>query len=174
MSVHTAAETLGLAAELQRLVHQQVKPPSETAVSYEEPVVYMSLVQGTRSYIVKTAHQANGAYQHGWYDACAVMIRRLVETLLIECYERHKIEATIKDTQGNYLFLRDLVDKALAEPAWTLGRNVRAVLPKLKDIGDKAAHNRRFNAIRQDIDKLIPHLRETVQELIALADLKHR
>lgn len=169
---HTVAETLGLAAELQRLVHNTVKPPSETAVSYDEPVIYMSLVQGTRSYIIKTAHQANGTYQQGWYDACAVMIRRLVETLIIEVYERHKIEAKIKDQHGNYLFLRDLVDMALAETMWTLGRNVRTVLPKLKDIGDKAAHNRRFNTVRQDVDKLIPHLREAAQELVALADLK--
>lgn len=172
MQAHTVAETLNLAAELQRLVHETVKPPSETARSHEEPVIYISLVQNTRSYIVKTAHQANGSYQHGWYDACAVMIRRLVETLIIEVYERHKIESDIKDMHGNYLFLRDLVDKVLAESAWTLGRNVRLVLPKLKDIGDKAAHNRRFNAMRQDVDKLIPHLRETVQELVALADLK--
>ena len=154
------------------MVHETVKPPSETAASHEEPVIYMSLVHNTRSYIIKTAHQANGSYQHGWYDACAVMVRRLVETLIIEVYERHKIESNIKDPHGNYLFLRDLVDKVLAETAWTLGRNVRSVLPKLKDVGDKAAHNRRFNAIRQDIDKLIPHLRETVQELVALADLK--
>lgn len=172
MERHAVAEALGLAAELQRLVDETVKPPSETAVSHEEPVIYISLVQNTRTYIVKTAHQANGSYQHGWYDACAVMVRRLVETLIIEVYERHKIDANIKDAQGNYLFLRDLVDKMLTEPAWTLGRNVRSVLPKLKDIGDKAAHNRRFNAIRQDIDKLLPHLRETVQELVALADLK--
>lgn len=169
---HTVAETLSLAAKLQQLVHDTVKPPSDTAPSYNEDVIYMSLVQNTRGYIVKIAHQANGCYASGWYDGCAVMIRRLVETLIIEVYEHHKIEAKIKDDRGNYFFLRDLVDALLAETSWTLGRNVRSVLPKLKEIGDKAAHNRRWNAHRQDLDKVIPHLRDAAQELIALAKLK--
>lgn len=100
------------------------------------------------------------------------MIRRLVETLVIEVYEHHKIEIKIKDDHGNYFFLRDLVDALLAETSWTLGRNVRSVLPKLKEIGDKAAHNRRWNAHRQDLNKVIPHLQDAAQELIALAKLK--
>ena len=169
---HTVAETLNLAAKLQKLVHDTVKPPSDTAPSYNEDVIYMSLVRNTRGYIEKIAHQANGCYASGWYDACAVMIPRLVETLIIEVYETHHIEAKIKDAQGNYFFLRDLVVALLAEPSWTLGRNVRSVLPKLKDLGDKAAHNRRWNTPRQDLEKLIPHLRDSTQELIALAKLK--
>lgn len=172
MSSKSLSEALQLASDLQGVVDALVKPPSETAPSYDEPVVYMALVKGTRGYIEKVAHQANGAYQHGWYDASAVMIRRLVETLIIECYETHKIEAAIKDVAGNYLLLKDLVDKMLAEQTWTLGRNVRSVLPKLKELGDKSAHSRRYNAHRQDIDKLTPHLRETVQELVGLARLK--
>jgi len=168
-SIAAAAE---LAADLQKAVRETIKPPSETAVSHDEPVIYMSLVRGTRGYIEKVAHQANGAYQHGWYDACAVMIRRLLETLIIECYEAHKIESRIKDNAGNYLFLKELVEKVLGETSWTLDRSARLVLPKLKDVGDKAAHNRRYNAHRQDIDKLLEHLREAVQELIVLARLK--
>ncbi len=169
---HTVTEALSLAAKLQKLVHDTVKPPSDTAPSHNEGVILMSLVLGTRGYIIKVAHQANGCYASGWYDACAVMIRRLVETLIIEVYETHKITANIKDSQGNYLFLRDLVVALLAEPSWTLGRNARHALPKLKDIGDKAAHNRRWNTQRQDLDNLLPHLRESTQELIALARLK--
>ena len=172
MSRASVLDALVLAAEFQRLVTETIKPPSETAVSYDEPVIYLALVRGTRTYIEKVAHQVNGAYQNGWYDASAVMIRRLLETLIIECYEAHKIESRIKDGAGNYLLLKDLVDKVLTEPSWTLGRSVRSVLPKLKDMGDKAAHNRRYNAHRQDIDKSIQHLRETVQELVVLAKLK--
>jgi hypothetical protein len=130
------------------------------------------MVRGTRGYIERVAHQANGAYAHGWYDACAVMVRRLVETLIIECYEAHKIEGRIKDSAGNYLFLKDLVDKVLNEPSWTLNRTVRSVLPKLKELGDKAAHNRRWNAHREDIDKVLKDLRDCVQEFLVLARLK--
>jgi len=163
---------IALAAELQRSASDVLKPPSEIAPSRDEPVIYMAMVRGTRGYIVKVADQINGTYSKGWYDACAVMLRRLLETLIIECFETHKIDGRIKDTNGNYLFLRDLVDATLRESSWTLGRNVRAILPKLKDIGDKSAHSRRYNAHREDIDKLSKDIRDTVQELVALARLK--
>lgn len=109
------SDAFALAAGLQLLINETVKPPAETAISKDEPVLHIALVRGTRSYIVKVAHQINGAYQNGWYDASAVMIRRLLETLIIECYEAHKIESQIKDAAGNYFFMKDLVDKVLAE-----------------------------------------------------------
>ena len=172
MAEHYFSEAAAFAADLQRLVNDTIKPPSETAISRDEPVIYLAMVRGTRGYIERVAHQVNGSYANGWYDACAVMLRRLLETLIIECYEAHKIEDRIKDKAGNYLFLKDLVDRTLAENSWTLGLAFRSVLPKLKDLGDKAAHNRRYNAHREDIDKLLKDLRDTVQELLVLAGLK--
>jgi hypothetical protein len=172
MGEHTKPDALLLAAELQRLVNKTCLPPSETAPSSEQPIVYMAMVRATRGYIERVSHQVNGTYANGWYDACAVMIRRLIETLIIECYEAHSIESKIKDSSGNYLFLKDLVDRTLAEPSWTLGRTVRAGLPKFKELGDKSAHNRRYNAHREDIDKLSKELRDTLQELLVVAKLK--
>ncbi|MBW8307727.1 MAG: DUF4145 domain-containing protein [Thiobacillus sp.] len=172
MIERSVSEASAFAAGLQQLINETIKPPSETAVSRDEPVIYMAMVRGTRGYIERVAHQVNGSYANGWYDACAVMLRRLLETLIIECYEAHKIEDRIKDQAGNYLFLKDLVDRTLAEKSWTLGRAVRIVLPKLKELGDKSAHNRRYNAHREDIDKLLKDLRDTVQELLVLARLK--
>jgi hypothetical protein len=172
MTQRSASETAALAAGLQRLINDTIKPPSETAVSRDEPVIYMAMVRRTRGYIERVAHQVNGSYANGWYDACAVMLRRLLETLIVECYEAYRIEDKIKDQAGNYLFLRDLVDQMLTEKTWTLGRAVRSALPKLKELGDKSAHNRRYNAHREDIDKLLKDLRDTVQELLVLARLK--
>ena len=117
MIQHTLLETLSLASELQRLIHDEVKPPSETATSYGEPVIYMALVRNTRGYIEKVSHQINGSYQHGWYDASSVMIRRLMETLIIECYEAHSLESKINDGDGNHLFLKDLIACFLTESA---------------------------------------------------------
>lgn len=172
MDKKSVSDVVALAVELQQLVNQTIHPPSETAVSRDEPVIYMAMVRGTRGYIERVAHQVNGTYANAWYDACAVMIRRLLETLIIECYEAHKIEDRIKDSAGNYLFLKDLVDKTLAEKSWNLGRTVRSVLPKLKDLGDKAAHNRRYNAHREDLDKVLKDLRDAVQEFLAISKLK--
>jgi len=47
----------------------------------------MEIVEGTRNYIEKLATQANGCYQKGWYDACAVMVRRLIEILIIDSFD---------------------------------------------------------------------------------------
>ena len=160
------------ARELNDSVRKSNPSPEEGAVSKTELVIYYSLVRGTRGYIEKLVHQINGTYENGWYDACAVMIRRLVETLIIEVYEFYSISASIKNNQGDFLYLGDLISAALSESAWTLGRNAKKSLKKLKEIGDKSAHSRRFNAQRQDIDKVSGDLREAVQELIYLANLK--
>lgn len=132
----------------------------------------MSLVRGTRGYIEKISNQVNGAYENGWYDACAVMLRRLIETLIIEAFEFHNIETKIKNPSGDFLYLRDLIDKALSEKSWNLGRNTKHALPRLKEIGDKSAHSRRFVAQRGDIQPLLSDIRTVVQEFIYLAQLK--
>lgn len=129
----------------------------------------MSLVRGTRGYIERIANQVNGAYANGWYDAAAVMLRRLIETLIIEAFENHHIAHKIQNTAGDFFFLRDLVTATLNETSWNLGRNARAALPKLKDIGD---HSRRYLAYKGDIQPLLSDIRTVVQELLFIAGLK--
>ncbi len=172
MSKVTLGEIQILAANLQKSVRDNVPKPSEVAVSADEFLIYFSLVRGTRGYIERVVHQINGTYSKGWYDACAVMLRRLLETLIIECFESHSIGDKIKGSDNSFLHLRDLVDRTLAETAWNLGRGVRKALPKLKEIGDKSAHSRRYNAHREDLDKLAIEIRDVVQELVSLAKLK--
>lgn len=150
----------------------QAGPPEEGIAATTQPVIMMSLVRGTRGYIEKVANQINGAYENGWYDACAVMLRRMIETLIIETFEHHKIEAKIQNSSGDFLYLRDLIDKMLAEKTWNLGRNTKLALPKLKDVGDKSAHSRRFVAQRGDIQPLLADIRTVIQELLYLSHLK--
>jgi hypothetical protein len=44
----------------------------------------------------KVLWEANQCYERGCYNACAAMIRRLVENLIVECYERQGISDRIK------------------------------------------------------------------------------
>jgi hypothetical protein len=150
----------------------QLGPPEEGLVATTQLAIIVSLVRGTRGYIERVSNQINGAYENGWYDACAVMLRRLIETLIIEAFEHHKIASKIQNANGDFLYLRDLIDKTLAESAWNLGRNTKQALPKLKDIGDKSAHSRRYIAQRGDIQPLLSDIRTVVQELLYTADLK--
>lgn len=149
-----------------------VGPPEEGILANTQQVINMAIVRDTRGYVVKIANQINGAYEHGWYDACAVMIRRLIETLIIECFEKHSIAAKIKNTNGDFLYLRDLIDTAVKETTFNLGRNTKAALPKLKDVGDKSAHSRYYVALRGDIQPLITDIRTVVQELLFVSGFK--
>jgi hypothetical protein len=77
------------------------------------------------------------------------MMRRLIETLIIEAFEHHGIAHKIKNPVGDFLHLADLVAATLSESTWNLGRNAKKALPKLKEMGDQSAHSRRFVARRK-------------------------
>ncbi len=158
--------------ELRDGVRARNPPPEEGAPSSEDHIVYFALVRGTRPYLERIVHQINGSYEHGWYDASAVMVRRLVETLIIETFERNNLAMKIKDANGDFFLLGELITRLSAEPSFNLSRPVKKALPELKEVGDKSAHSRYFTAHRKDIEKLAPHLRVVVQELISLARLK--
>jgi hypothetical protein len=155
------------------VVEQIAGVPEEGMQSESHLVIVQALTRGTRGYIEKIANQINGCYAHGWFDASAVMIRRLLETLIIECFEAKGIASKIKDPRtGDFFFLRDLITATLNETTWNLGRTTQKALPKLKDIGDKSAHSRRFTATKSDINDIRDEFRIVVQELLYLAGLK--
>ena len=146
--------------------------PSEGVIAPPNAVIPASLFRNTRGYLIKVSNQANGAYSNGWYDACAVMLRRLLETLIIEAFENNGIANKIQNATGDFLYLRDMIDQTINEPTWNLSRNAKSAMPKLKDVGDKSAHSRRFNALRSDIDKVAPDLRLVSEELLSIAGLR--
>lgn len=166
-------DVLALAQKLKESAPKSFVPPSEGTRAANEFILPQAMVRGTRGYIEKVVNQINGCYEKGWFDGCAVMMRRLIETLIIECFEKHSIAHKIQNpASGDYFFLGDLIDATLKEPTWNLGRNTKQGLPRLKGIGDKSAHSRRFNAFREDIDKCSDDFRTVCQELLYIAKLK--
>lgn len=154
-------------------LHQTVIEPALVATPNQHTptgeLFPLEIIAGTKPYIEQVGQQANGCYEQGWYDACAVMLRRLLETLIIECFEHHNIASSIKDGNGNFLYLRDLITRFLAEARWNPSRNTKTALPKLKDIGDLSAHSRRYIAKKPDIANLLKEIRVVIQELVFLA-----
>jgi hypothetical protein len=136
-----------------------------------EELFPMEILEGTRNYIEKLAAQTNGCYQKGWYDACAVMVRRLIEILIIDCFEKHNIASKIKDADGNYYGLAQLIGLFLTENTWHISRPVRKYLPKLKDlkeIGDIAAHGRHL-VTKKQIESLAKAVAYAFQGLVEIA-----
>ena len=166
-------QALEIAKKIQAEAPITYVPPSQGTRPRSQSVLPRAIVNNTRGYIERVVDQINGSYEKGWFDGCAVMMRRLLETLIIECFEAHGKSNNIKNpSTGDFLYLSDLIIKTLQEPAWNLGRNTKRALPTLKSIGDQSAHSRRYNAYREDIDKLIPDFRTVCQELVYLAQLK--
>lgn len=133
----------------------------------------IELFDKTRGYLKIIANQALASYNSGIYDGCSVLTRKLIEILIIECFERHGKEFLVKRTDGVFLFLSDLIAEFLKEPAWNIGRNAKNGLPKIKNLGDKSAHNRRYIARKQDLDSLKDDIRTVIEELIHLNDYEN-
>jgi hypothetical protein len=146
-------------------------PNDEDAASQPttEHVLPLDVVRGTRKFLEQIVTQANGCYEKGWYDACSVMIRKLVEFLIIAVYEAKGEAAAIKDKDDNFLPLSALVNAILGKSEWNLGRNTKAALPALKTLGDAAAHIRYYMARKGDVDKVLPGLRYAVEDLLSHA-----
>lgn len=141
-------------------------------VDLEHGYLPEAIWKNTRGYIEKIAFQVNGCFQYDFYDGASVLLRRLVETLLIECYEHEKTQSRIADSDGNYFMLSGIIVDAIDKSGLSLGRETKSVLRELKAIGDRAAHNRRYNSVRADLEKVRLGVRLVVDELIQLAKLR--
>jgi len=146
------------------------RPSSEAQPSKHEGVLPASVFKGSKAYIEKIVFQINGSYASSCFDACAVMLRRLLETLIIEAFERHEVSDQIKDSNGSFVKLGEMIDKTLVCSTWNLSRNTKRDIKKLKDIGDLSAHNRYYMANRTDIDNARESFRVVTQELLLIAD----
>lgn len=128
--------------------------------------------RGTFNYIERIAEQVNGCYEFGLYDGASVLIRKIVENLLIECYEHLKIDGQIKDSNGNYPMLNKIIAAAVDRDELKLGRDTKDTLREAKPLGDWSAHTRRYYAVKADLDKHQAKLRLAIQELLHVAGRK--
>jgi hypothetical protein len=150
-----------------------IQPAMDHASGYLPEPIW----KNTRSYIEEVCRELNGSFHHAYYNAAAVMLRRLLETLIIEAYEHIGREAEIKDGGGNYLMLSDLAERACGEKGHrgiNLGRDSKKTLKEARSVGNWSAHARRFLAHAGDLTKFQAGMRLLVQELIQIADLVRR
>src|SRR6266853_580195 len=134
-------------------------------------VLPKELFVGTRGYLERVVHQVNASYDYGLYDCCAVMGRRVLETLIIELYEKEERAAEIKAGDGNFLMFAGLVSFLEHDGSIQLSRNTLKGLRDYNALGDLSAHNRRFNARKDDIDRVQNGLRVATEELLHLSGL---
>jgi hypothetical protein len=137
-----------------------------------DSVLPSGLFSGSRTYIERVVDQINRGYDAELWDCSAVMCRRLLETLIIETYERLGRAKEIKGSDDHFLMLNGLITFLERDSSISLGRNAAKGLKDFKQLGDLSAHNRRFNACRNDIDRIRDGLRIAAEELLHLSGLR--
>jgi hypothetical protein len=99
------------------------------------------------------------------------MCRRLAETLIIEAYEAKGREAELKGPDGNFLMFAGMLEVVENDKNLGIGRISLKGLKDFKRLGDLSAHNRRYNARRDDLDRVRDGLRVAAEELLNIAGL---
>lgn len=120
---------------------------------------------GKRHYLDQLIKQINHSYESNCYDACAVIMRRLFEVLLILSYQNFNIDDEIKDKDGRgYVMLDSIIKNAENNCVLKLSRNKNAYITFQK-VGNLSAHNITYIASKKDIDGIKINYRVMLEEL---------
>lgn len=168
----SAVDRRDLRRHIDVLLKSEIEDALKSLRSLAVEFVPLEIVIGTRGYVMDVARQVNGCFRNDCLDACGVMVRRLLETLIIEVHEKKGLGNSIKDSAGNYLMFTDLVNKLVSTPALPVGRTTRKELPIIAVVLNNCAHNRIFNISRQQIVQYQASIVIAAQELVSLWDIR--
>lgn len=166
------ADRRELRREIDMLVKSEIEPAYKSSKSASSEFIPAEIANGTRGYVIRVTNQINGCFQADCFDACGVMIRRLLETLIIEVFEEKGLESEIKDSGGNYFMFTDFVSKLISTPQTPVGRTTRKELPTIAIVLNNCAHNRTFNISKPQLVQYQAAIVIAVQELISLWDIR--
>jgi len=147
---------------------------SEEIISDDSLLPEILFNEVNRQYLVKVAQQVNATYENNLFDACALMMRRLLEILLIHCFEVQGIEDRVKDEEGNYQNLKTLINKAKSFPEIPLSTDAKKDIDSFRELGNMSAHRVKYNCRRDDIRTLRVEYRAVIEELLYAANLVAR
>lgn len=126
---------------------------------------------GKRNYIDRLIMQINHSYANNCYDACAVLMRRLFEVLLVLSFQHYGIDDEIKDASGaGYIMLDSIVKKAKNSTVLKLSR-IKNEFDTFRMVGNFSAHNITYTAGKKDIDDIKLNYRVMLEELYDKAGL---
>jgi hypothetical protein len=118
-------------------------------------------------YITRLVPQINGTYAYGWYEGSSMVLRRLVETLIIELYARRGWKQDVQDpTSNEFLMLKGLIDKLNGDARLRMPKRTIEGLNKVKELGDVAAHDFKIRITKSDLDRIQSAMRLTCERLV--------
>lgn len=126
---------------------------------------------GKKSFLTKLIKQINSSYKNNCFDACAVLMRRLFEILLVMSFQNQHIDDLIKDSTGNgYVMLERIVAIAQNNQILKLSRN-KTHYDTFRQVGNFSAHSITYTACAKDIDDIKIDYRAMLEELYNKAGL---
>lgn len=144
---------------------------SEEIISDDSLLPEILFKEANRLYLLKVAQQINAAYENNLFDGCALMMRRLLEILLIHCFESAGIESQVQDAEGNYQNLKTLINHAKSKPEIKLSSGVKKDIDDFRELGNLSAHRVKYNCRRDDIRPLRLGYRAVIEELLYVSGL---
>jgi hypothetical protein len=144
---------------------------SEDVISDDSILPEILLKETGRPYLIKLAQQINSAYENNLFDACSLMMRRLLEVLLIHCFESAGIDNAVKDDDGNFKNLKTLINTAISRVEIKISNDVKKDIDKFRELGNLSAHRVKYNCRRDDIRVVRLDYRAVVEELLYASNL---
>lgn len=152
---------------LSQLPAAQPTPQRATARSVSAGFLLPEVLSGAPPYITRIVPQINGCWERQWFEACAVMIRRLLETLILHLYDQRGWIAELKDPKSQeFAGLKRMVDKLTGDGRIGLDRRAADDLKRLKELGDISAHDFRVQVKRGDLESIRDPLRFSSERLL--------
>lgn len=154
-----------------RILKEEMKKISEEIIIADGILLDINKFCGARGYLDRLILQANHCYENNCFDACAVLMRRILEILLILSYKNLNIDNLIKNSDGTYKMLEKICDDAKNNKILNLSRT-KNELDSFRNIGNYAAHKIEYNTLKNDIDSIKLNYRTILEELYYKAGLK--
>lgn len=120
---------------------------------------------GKRPFLDRLIQQINFTYGHNCYDACAVLMRKLFEVLLVLTYQHNGIEADITKPDGSHKMLEGIVKDAVQNRTLGIPSRISKNFEAFREVGNNSAHSITYTAGKLDIDKISRDYRVMMEDL---------
>lgn len=126
---------------------------------------------GKRGFLDKIIKQINHTYSHNCFDACAVLMRRLFEILLVLTYQNTGIESAISKPDGTHFMLEAIVKDAVQNKALGIPARISKNFDAFREVGNNSAHSITYTAGQKDITDIQRDYRVMMEDLYNRAGL---
>ena len=126
---------------------------------------------GKRHFIDRLIKQINFTYGNNCFDACAVLMRRLFEVLLILAYQNTGNETAILKPDGTYLMLEGIVKDAVQNKSLGIPVRISKRFDAFREVGNNSAHSITYTAGQKDITDIQRDYRVMMDDLYNRAGL---